>query len=481
MNTKSIKYVLAAGLVCCGISTTMISCSNVLDEQPRSTYDPSFFNTPTGIEGGLTALYAHLRYFYGNGYYLNTLETGTDEYTYAQSADGNFKDADLSGAGSVTSNSTVAGGAWNELFSNINTCNGIIENGTAANLSDALLAEAYFFRAFDYFILVQTYGGVPLDLGNGKLKFNTTTNRTSVRNTVPEVYEVIFADLEKAIADLPENPRLTGTATKNVARLYLSKAYLTYAWWLENPNNIPTYPECTRDASKAQSYFQKAFDMAKTAIDNPGPYGLMPTFYDVNVAKNDRNKEIMLYADHSENEKFGNGGAGYGWGSGGSPENFAYWMETWNYTEITAVGTSGDRKVNPIQRETIQGLGRPWTRMAPVADAFLKGGVWEDDVKAIDSRYDATFTLRYHTNTAKPGANAGAWVYGANGMKVNSGEVYFSFVDEATAGAIDWTPTKAMIKVGDKSEEQEVTGFNFGKLPGRADFVRSVKNISRKC
>ena len=66
MNTKSIKYVLAAGLVCCGISTTMISCGNVLDEQPRSTYDPSFFNTPTGIEGGLTALYAHLRYFYGN-------------------------------------------------------------------------------------------------------------------------------------------------------------------------------------------------------------------------------------------------------------------------------------------------------------------------------------------------------------------------------------------------------------------------------
>ena len=481
MITKSIKYVLATGLVCCGISTTMISCSNVLDEQPRSTYDPSFFNTPTGIEGGLTALYAHLRYFYGNGYYLNTLETGTDEYTYAQSADGNFKDADLSGAGSVTSNSTVAGGAWSELFSNINTCNGIIENGTAANLSDALLAEAYFFRAFDYFILVQTYGGVPLDLGNGKLKFNTTTNRTSVRNTVPEVYEVIFADLEKAIADLPENPRLTGTATKNVARLYLSKAYLTYAWWLENPNNIPTYPECSRDASKAQSYFQKAFDMAKTAIENPGPYGLMPTFYDVNVAKNDRNKEIMLYADHSENEKFGNGGSGYGYGSGGSPDNFAYWMETWNYTEITALAPSGDRKINPVQRETIQGLGRPWTRMAPVADAFLEGGVWEDDVKAIDSRYDATFTLRYHTNTGKPGANAGAWVYGANGMKVNSGEVYFSFVDEATAGQIDWTPTKAMIKDGDKLVEQEVTRFDFGKLPGRADFVRSVKNISRKC
>ena len=83
--------------------------------------DPSFFNTKAGIEGGLTSLYAHLRYFYGNGYYLNTLETGTDEYTYAQSADGNFKDADLTGVGSVTPTSTVAGGAWGTLFANINT------------------------------------------------------------------------------------------------------------------------------------------------------------------------------------------------------------------------------------------------------------------------------------------------------------------------------------------------------------------------
>ena len=480
MKTKSLKYIFAAGLLCCGISTTMTSCSSVLDEEPRSSFDPSFFNTDKGIEGGLTALYAHLRYFYGNGYYLNTLETGTDEYTYGQSADGNFKDADLSGVGQVVPTSTVAGGAWGELFANINTCNGLIENGTAAGLSDALLAEAYFFRAFDYFILVQTYGGVPLDLGAGELKFNTSTIRSSVRNTVPEVYEkCIFPDLEKAVNDLPDNPRMTGTAAKNLARLYLAKAYLTYGWWLENPNNIPTYPECSRDASQAQSYFQKAWNTAKAAIDAPGPYGLMPTFYDVNVAKNDRNKEIMLYADHNENEKFGNGGAGYGWGSGGSPENFAYWMETWNYTEITALASSGDKKVNPIQREAVQALGRPWTRMAPIADNFLEGGVWEDAVKAIDSRYDATFTLRYHTNLAQSGADK--FVYGANGMQVGPGEVYFSFVDEATEANIDWTPTKANIKSGDKTEEQEVTRFNFGKLPGRADFVRSVKNISRKC
>ena len=464
MITKSIKYILAAGLVCCGITATLTSCSDVLDEQPRSQFDPTFFTTKTGIEGGLTSLYAHLRYFYGNGYFLNSVETGTDEYTYAQSADGNFKDADLSGVGSMTPNNSIAGSIWGTAFPNINTASGIIENGAAAGIDDALLAEAYFFRGFDYFLLVQTYGGVPLDLGAGELKFNTSTVRTSVRNTVPEVYAAIFADLEKALADLPENPRMTGTVTKNVARLYLAKAYLTYAWWLENPNNIPTYPECSRNAGEAQSYFKKAYDMAKQAIANPGPYGLQPTFYDVNAAEQDRNKEIMLYADHDEDEKYGNGGVGYGWGSGGSPENFAYWMETWNYTEMTAKAASG-AVINPVQREAVQGLGRPWTRMAPVADAFMAGGVWEDEVKAIDSRYDATFTLSYFTNWNKAGG-AEPYVIGANGMQVKPDEAYFTWVAESEDSKINYTGADG--KLG------------FGELPGRADFVVAVNHISRK-
>ena len=71
MKTKSMKYFLAAGLVCCSITATLNSCSDILDEQPRTQFDPTFFNTKTGIEGGLTSLYAHLRYFYGiSGTYL---------------------------------------------------------------------------------------------------------------------------------------------------------------------------------------------------------------------------------------------------------------------------------------------------------------------------------------------------------------------------------------------------------------------------
>ena len=466
MKTKSIKYILAAGLVCCGLSTTMTSCNDVLDEQPRSQFDPTFFTTKTGIEGGLTSLYAHLRYFYGDGYYMSSCETGTDEYTYAQSGEGgNFTAVDFSGRADLTSSNCDAGRLWGYAFANINTANGIIENGGEAGISDDLLAEAHFFRAFDYFLLVQTFGGVPLDLGAGELKFNTSTVRTSVRNTVADVYtKCIFPDLEKAVSDLPVNPRLTGTATQNLARLYLAKAYLTYAWWLQNPNNIPTYPECSRNASEAASYFQKAYDTAVQAINNPGPYALQPTFYDVNVATNDRNSEIMLMADHDENEKYGNTGVGYGWGNGNAPENFAYWFETWNYTEMIATAASG-AVINPVQREAVQALGRPWTRIAPIADNFIKGGVWEDDVKAIDSRYDATFTLRYHTNWQKAGGSE-PYVIGANGMQVKPNEVYFSWVPESEDSKINYTGADG--KLG------------FGEMAGRPDFVVAVNHISRK-
>lgn len=455
--------------ICALLSSLLMcsSCGSILDEQPRSQFDPTFFTTEEGIEGGLTALYAHLRYIYGNGYYLNICETGTDEYTYAQSADNNFKDADFTDAGSLTATSSRSDVLWGQAFTNINTANGVIENGEAAGIDESLLSEARFFRAFDYFLLVQTFGGVPLDLGSGELKFNTSTIRSSVRNTVPEVYtKAIFPDFLTAIDNLPETPRLTGTASKNLARLYLSKAYLTYGWWLENPKNIPTYPEAQRtdpDGHNAAWYYQQAYDVAMAAINNPGPYGLQPTFYDVNVATNDRNSEIMLYADHNENEKYGNGGVGYGWGSGNSPENFAYWMTSWNYGLMTAKGSTGE-SINPISREAVQALGRPWTRMAAIADNFIEGGAWEDAVKAIDSRYDATFTLRYHTNFDKAG-KADTYVEGANGLQVGPGEVYFSFVDEATAANIDWSADGA--------------GVGAGKLPDRADFVVGVNNISR--
>lgn len=435
------------------------SCSDILDEQPRSSYDPTFFKTEKGVEGGVTSMYAHLRYIYGQAYYYNSCLTGTDEATWGWSADGNFKDADLSGVGNLTATTCRSDALWGTAFSNINTANGVIENGAKVGVNESLVSEARFFRAFDYFLLVQTFGGVPLDLGSGELKFNITPSRTSVRNTVPEVYtKAIFPDLLTAIENLPANPRVTGGVTKTVARLYLAKAYLTYAWWLKNPNNIPTYPECQRtdpDGHDAAWYFQQAYDVAVTAIENPGPFGLQESFWMVNAGPNDRNMEILLYADHTQEDEYYNGGS-LSYGGGGAPDNFAGWMMNWNYTDAR----SADNQA-VINRIAEQCYGRPWTRMAPPLGVFTK--TFADKVN--DSRYDGTFTTVYRGNWSTAGQN---WesVTNANGMKVKEREPIFSFVFQD------------MDKI-DYAGEGSKSNLGAGTLPGRPDWVLGLDAVGR--
>ena len=434
-------------------------CSDILDEQPRSSYDPTFFKTEKGVEGGVTSMYAHLRYIYGQAYYYNSCLTGTDEATWGWSADGNFKDADLSGVGNLTATTCRSDALWGTAFSNINTANGVIENGAEVGVNESLVSEARFFRAFDYFLLVQTFGGVPLDLGSGELKFNITPSRTSVRNTVPEVYtKAIFPDLLTAIENLPANPRVTGGVTKTVARLYLAKAYLTYAWWLKNPNNIPTYPECQRtdpNGHDAAWYFQQAYDVAVTAIENPGPFGLQESFWMVNAGPNDRNMEILLYADHTQEDEYYNGGS-LSYGGGGAPDNFAGWMMNWNYTDAR----SADNQA-VINRIAEQCYGRPWTRMAPPLGVFTK--TFADKVN--DSRYDGTFTTVYRGNWSTAGQN---WesVTNANGMKVKEREPIFSFVFQD------------MDKI-DYAGEGSKSNLGAGTLPDRADWVLGLDAVGR--
>lgn len=459
MKRNKIAMIGAAALA----TISLCNCSDVLDETPRSSFTLDYFTTTEGIQGGLTQMYAHLRQL--SGYYMATCECGTDEYTWGQSGDdGNFAGEDYCGRGVVSSTTSRTDGIWSPIFININTANALIEQGNANGLEESLVAEANFFRAFDYFRLVQHFGGVPLDLGSGELKSNSSPSRTSVRNTVPEVYtRCIFPDLIIAIENLPETPRVLGAASKNVARLYLAKAYLTYAWWLENPNNIPTYPVCDRvdpDGKTAAQYFQMAYDVAMEAINNPGPYALQETFYDVCRASNDRNAEMMLWADHTASSWLysGSGGENQASSYGDDPEangsNNWWWFINWNYTELkTADGTATDR----IDR---QGYGRPWTRMAPTYNVFAETFADEKD-----SRRDGTFQTAIHANWEVGKSDAPATHKNANDMDIEQGGIVMTFVPKAIAGTV---------------YDKKNGSLGLGVAPGRSDFVMDPEHISRK-
>ena len=439
------------------LSAGLSSCNDVLNETPRGKFTPEYFKTEDGVKGGITAMYANLRNTWGQGYFFNALETGTDEYTYGQSADENFKCLDMTPeVPNIKPENCRADALWGASFTDINTANGVIENGAEAGISDALLAEAHFFRGFDYFELVQTFGGVPLDLGSGKFKFNSNASRTSVRNTVPEVYEeCIFPDLEKAVKDLPEVGRVTGGVTKTAARLFLAKAYLTYAWWLVNPKAVPTYPECTRDRSKASSYFQKAYDTAIAAIENPGRFALQESFYNVFLGENDRNSEIVLYADHTAQDQYYNGGVDYGYGSGAAPDNFAHWMNRWNYTNVR----SNDGKTESVKREAAQWADRPWTRMATPQEVVT---MFTD--KNMDSRWDGTFVTTFRGNWKKGGDNADSYT-NANGLPVRNGSAILTFLGENDENV--------------RYDASYTSNVGAGTLPGRADWIITPDHISR--
>ncbi|WMI67746.1 RagB/SusD family nutrient uptake outer membrane protein [Mangrovimonas sp. YM274] len=459
MRKIEIKYISVAML---SLALLLGSCSNdILEEEPRGKFTPEFFESELGVQGGLTYLYENLRSIYGFAYFMSTAETGTDEYVPAQSANNNFYDLDFAGQGSLTPDSGyIVGQVWSSAFPAINTASGIIENAEAVGLDNSLIAEARFFRAFYYFLLVQTYGGVPLDLGSGELVFNQSAVRTSVRNTVAEVYtKAIIPDLIIAVNDLPDNQRVTGAVTKNTARLYLAKAYLTYGWWLENPNGIPTYPETSRtdpDGNSASYYFQEAYDMAVEGIDNPGPYSLQEYFYDVHLASNDRHSEMMLYADHTEDSQIYNGGADLGWSgpTDGRGPNTAVWMVTSNYTTISV------DDVSAVQREAAQSYGRPWTRMAPPVKVFTETFA----EKELDSRYDGTFVTSYRGNWDK-GGDTTPTITAANGMEIAPGDPVVSFLDDY-----------------DPSVDYSVNGGNIGggQIPGRSDYVINLNEINRR-
>ena len=135
---KIFNFMLVLG----GMLVLAASCNKILEEHPKTIFTPGYFSTPAGVEGGLTALYSHLRDVYGDPYTWSDLEAATDETTFSNSG---FRGNDFSTGAHVTADNCPKSGFWN--FTYINTANGIIENATAAGMSESLIAEARFFRA----------------------------------------------------------------------------------------------------------------------------------------------------------------------------------------------------------------------------------------------------------------------------------------------------------------------------------------------
>ena len=443
---------------------TLSACSEILEEQPRSEMTPEFFSTKQGIEKGLSSVYSQLRWIYGPAGMMYLSVGGTDEATYGDNKDGYGLDLD---AYNITSGNSGLTTVWNNTFPAINTCNAIIEKGSEAGVGAALIAEARFFRAFNYFLMVTTFGDTPLDLGSGDLKFNTSPSRYSTRNTVEEVYtKAIFPDFEAAVNELPATPRVTSAANKIAARHFLAKAYLTYAWWLER--NGKTDPA---GKSPAQ-YHQLAYDAAVTAIKTPAPFGLQPTFRDVNIATNDYNNEIMLCADHTASNYV------YDESSAGSDASDASKALKSNRSNFV-MAMDFELAINKnrfIYRQAVQELGRPWRLLAPTHEVFTRTFPVAD--RNMDSRFDETFVTVFRANYQGRTTYDGIVLKGMNGIDIVDGDtVYYFPTTDATKSSLTAVEDGSYYYYPDKAygvwTPSQITRHNFPSVrkfgPNRDD------------
>ena len=159
-----------------------------------------------------------------------------------------------------------------------------------------LRGQALFWRAWDYWGKVFTLGGVPLILQPQDV--SDLNSLLVARSSTSECVKQILADLDEAIASLPdkwENEDY-GRIDKGCAMAFKGRMLLQYASPLFNPNND-------------QQRWQDAYEANKAAVDFLQSVG--KGLYEGNFADiwyDEQNKEVIMvnqfyYPDHALDQK----------------------------------------------------------------------------------------------------------------------------------------------------------------------------------
>ncbi|NII28026.1 RagB/SusD family nutrient uptake outer membrane protein [Pseudoflavitalea sp. X16] len=163
----------------------------------------------------------------------------SDDADKGSSAGDNGGDKNLMDALTYTPTSGSVIEVWTGNYQGIKRANEALANVPKyqidAALKTRLLAEARFLRAYFYFTLVRTYGGVPIV--DTALDANNPADfeRANIRRTKEEVYAFIEEDLNYALSILPTKQEYgaanIGRASKGAAAALLAKVSMYQQKW----------------------------------------------------------------------------------------------------------------------------------------------------------------------------------------------------------------------------------------------------------
>ncbi|BAV05736.1 SusD family protein [Filimonas lacunae] len=240
----AVSAVLAALLIFC-----FTSCNKVLNQEPvNSTYDGVFWKSVGDCNAALAGNYSLLRdalTYKSNSYYMYGDAVAQNYFTIQYTGDA----LEYIQGGDFTQNYNLNSlGNWSRFYKVIAMCNTIIKKVPAiddkllykdisdvAAFKDKIVGQAFFIRAYCYFMLTRVWGEAPIEL---EAYDNPLTAPQLERSSRVAVMKQVEDDCHKAIAMLSWGYENTaeqavmankGSAYALLAHLYLWRATMTDA------------------------------------------------------------------------------------------------------------------------------------------------------------------------------------------------------------------------------------------------------------
>lgn len=247
-----IKITLAAAVL--GITA---SCTD-LDVDVKSKYT-EYPNDPVAIEGKMSDVYYSFRQALGNNY--NRVQTFSSDEATGVSFGTDYFDKGENIHPSIHNfmSGDDPASYWTDLASGITKCNKIIEEFKE---TPKVAAPARLMRAFYHFILMDSYGDVPV------LDHLPADNEAVVRSPRKEVAEFIEKEVKECLPDLSDNNDAStyGKPNKWMAEALLVKLYIN--WGVYTCGDVTKYDVATTKNSKLDECVKYCDDIIGSGLFN---------------------------------------------------------------------------------------------------------------------------------------------------------------------------------------------------------------------
>jgi len=251
------------------------SCKSFLDKDPIGTITQgNLFNDPTNAVQAINGVYDVASWDQGPKFGVGDYVGQTYEWMFGDvmtddaekgSTPSDFTPLNELKTWTMTPANSPLTTLWVHSFTGVARANTVLSNIDAGTIDAALKTrlkgEAYFLRAYFYFNLVKSFGGVPLFSQPVLPGASASVKRASIAET----YAFIESDLKNAATMLPEKSGYTsadlGRATKGAANGYLARAIM-YQLGTDNTN---------------KHTWQEVYDLTSTIITST-QYSLYPNY-----------------------------------------------------------------------------------------------------------------------------------------------------------------------------------------------------------